>query len=95
MTWVGQELMAVGWGWAWDTRGLFQAPPLCFTLENFHNKNAFLKKVTTETSRLCSQRLTVSARGRCIEGLFAPGRSPTLGPAYTLACVFSPCLLRT
>lgn len=27
MTWVGQELMAVGWGWAWDTRGLFQVPP--------------------------------------------------------------------
>lgn len=30
MTWVGQELMAVGWGWAWDTRGLFQPPPLFY-----------------------------------------------------------------
>lgn len=73
-------------------KGLISGPLLCFTLENFHNKNAFLKKVTTETSRLCSQRLTVSARGRCIEGLFAPvgarpwvQRTPLLAffpPAY-------------
>lgn len=40
-------------------KGLISGPPLCFTLENFHNKNAFFKKVTTETSRLCSQRLSL------------------------------------